>query len=74
LAVVHFSRSGQPGRRPEEDGVAGVEVPGDARWAGHGPGGGIDGEVIHGEAALDGGPGPRTPLNNSQALVGVLPA
>ena len=44
-----------PAGGPEDDGVLGGDVPGDPGRAGHGPGGRIDGEVIGGEAALDGG-------------------
>ena len=44
-----------PAGGPEDDGVLGGELPGDPGRAGHGPRGRIDGEVIAGEAAGDGG-------------------
>ena len=39
---------------PEDDGVLGGEMAGDAGRAGHGPSGRVDGEVTGGEAAFDG--------------------
>ena len=46
-----------PAGRPEDDGVAGGDLPGDPGRAGHGLGGLINGELVPGEAALHRGLG-----------------